>query len=98
MKIGPRKIEMTTDGNDQVAPARKIAVLGREFTMPRSRGLRIAIGVVLTVFGIFGFLPILGFWMIPLGLLVLSYEFSMIRRWRRRVAVRWGRRRRPTRP
>ena len=89
---------MTTDGNDQVAPARKIAVFGREFTMPRSRGLRIAIGVVLTVFGIFGFLPILGFWMIPLGLLVLSYEFSMIRRWRRRVAVRWGRRRRPTRP
>jgi hypothetical protein len=76
-------------------PARKISIFGREFTMPRSRGLRIAIGVALIVFGIFGFLPILGFWMIPLGLLVLSYEFAAVRRWRRRLVVWWERRRRP---
>ena len=48
--------------------------------MPRSRALRILIGVGLVVFGIFGFLPVLGFWMIPLGLLVLSYEFHVVRR------------------
>jgi hypothetical protein len=89
---------MTNDSNDQVEPARKIAVFGREFTMPRSRALRVTIGIVLTVMGMFGFLPILGFWMIPLGLLVLSYEFSSIRRWRRRVVVWWGRRRRPSGP
>jgi hypothetical protein len=46
------------------------------------------------VLGCFGFLPVLGFWMIPLGLLILSYEFARVRRWRRRAAVWWERRRR----
>ena len=56
--------------------------------------LRIAIGVFLIIFGILGFLPVLGFWMIPLGLLILSYEFARVRRWRRRTVVWWQRRRR----
>jgi hypothetical protein len=70
---------------------RAIHLFGRTIKLPRSRALRIAIGVVLIIFGIFGFLPILGFWMIPLGLLVLSYEFATVRRWRRRLIVRWAR-------
>jgi hypothetical protein len=73
-------------------PARKIHLFGRHFHLPRSRWLRVTIGVVLVIFGIFGFLPILGFWMIPLGLLVLSYEFAVVRRWRRRLVVWWERR------
>ena len=73
---------------------RRIAVLGREFHMPQSRGLRITIGILLCVFGVFGFLPVLGFWMIPLGILILSYEFAAVRRFRRRVVVWWERRRR----
>ena len=83
--------DMTADDR---TPERKISVFGREFAMPRSRAARIAIGVALVVFGIFGFLPILGFWMIPLGLLVLSYEFASVRRWRRRAVVSWERWRR----
>lgn len=75
-------------------PERRISIFGREFAMPRSRAARIAIGIALIVFGVFGFLPILGFWMIPLGLLVLSYEFASVRRWRRRAVVRWERWRR----
>jgi hypothetical protein len=47
---------------------------------------------VLVILGLFGFLPILGFWMIPLGLIVLSYDFASVRRARRRTAVRFGRR------
>jgi hypothetical protein len=70
-----------------------LKIFGREFHLPRSRAARIAIGVLLIFFGILGFLPILGFWMIPLGLLVLSGEFSAIRRLRRRLTVWWGRRR-----
>ena len=73
---------------------RKIPLFGRHVHMPRSRGLRITIGVGLVIFGIFGFLPILGFWMIPLGLLVLSYEFHVVRRLRRRFQVWWEKRRR----
>ncbi|MBN9076787.1 MAG: hypothetical protein BGN87_15130 [Rhizobiales bacterium 65-79] len=79
--------EATCDRND----GRAIHLFGRTVPLPRSRALRIAIGVVLVVLGFFGFLPILGFWMIPLGLLVLSYEFATVRRWRRRLIVRWGR-------
>jgi hypothetical protein len=68
-----------------------IQLFGRTIKLPRSRALRVAIGVVLIILGILGFLPILGFWMIPLGLLVLSYEFASVRRWRRKMIVRWGR-------
>jgi hypothetical protein len=74
-------------------PRRVITVFGREIKMPQSRNKRVAIGVGLTFLGLLGFLPILGFWMIPLGLLVLSYEFALVRRYRRRGIVWWERRR-----
>ena len=65
----------------------------RTFKLPQSRSLRIFVGVALVIGGILGFLPVVGFWMIPLGVLVLSNEFHVIRRMRRRFVVRWGRRR-----
>jgi len=34
-----------------------------------------------------------GFWMLPLGLLVLSFDLPFARRWRRRFVVWWNRRR-----
>jgi purine-cytosine permease-like protein len=85
-----------TDAEDRHATrsseaGRTIHVFGKAIRLPRSRALRIAIGIVLVILGMFGFLPILGFWMIPLGLLVLSYEFATVRRWRRRLEVSWGR-------
>ncbi|SUU90224.1 putative transmembrane protein PGPGW [Aminobacter aminovorans] len=79
----------------QQPPRRKISIFGREFSMPRSRGVRIGIGVALCFFGLLGFLPVLGFWMIPLGLLVLSHEFHVVRRVRRRLIIWWERRKRP---
>ena len=87
----PRMTE--TDQQNDTAIPRKIRVMGREFSMPQSRRMRIIIGSLLIVFGIFGFLPILGFWMIPLGLFVLSHEFALVRRLRRRLVVWWERRR-----
>ncbi|MBO6719695.1 MAG: hypothetical protein JJ913_17205 [Rhizobiaceae bacterium] len=67
--------------------------MGREITLPRSRLLRIALGVVLILLGTVGFLPVVGFWMIPVGLLVLSYDIGAVRRLRRRVELWWGKRR-----
>ncbi len=70
------------------------------FKLPQSRALRILLGILLIIGGIFGFLPILGFWMIPLGLTILSFEIPMVRRWRRRFVVwfsRWWHKRRPSR-
>jgi hypothetical protein len=82
------------DSEPDVLRRRKIAVFGRKISMPHSRPLRITMGVLLTMFGIVGFLPVLGFWMVPLGLLVLSHELSSVRRLRRRGVVWWERRQR----
>jgi purine-cytosine permease-like protein len=59
--------------------------------LPRSRLLRILLGTVLFICGLLGFLPVIGYWMIPLGLVVLSVDIPIVRRWRRRVEVRFGR-------
>jgi hypothetical protein len=63
----------------------------RTINLPRSRLVRIIIGIALILGGIVGFLPVLGFWMIPLGLLVLSVDLPAVRRWRREASVRFGR-------
>ena len=44
-------------------------------------------GVLLVVGGVLGFLPVLGFWMLPLGLILLSDDIPWLRRWRRRARV-----------
>jgi hypothetical protein len=62
-----------------------------KLSLPRSRVARLVIGIALVIGGIVGFLPILGFWMIPLGLLVLSVDLPVVRRWRRELGVRLGR-------
>lgn len=61
---------------------------------PANPIVRIILGVLLVIGGTLGFLPILGFWMIPLGLILLSVDLPPVRRWRRRVEVWWGKRRR----
>lgn len=48
------------------------------------RGLRIVLGALLMVGGVFGFLPVLGFWMIPLGFMVAAMDVDLYRRWKRR--------------
>ena len=66
--------------------------------LPGSAILRILIGCMLILGGCLGFLPVLGFWMIPAGLVVLSVDLAVARRLRRRVEVWWGRRRESRRP
>jgi hypothetical protein len=69
----------------------KVRLGNRHWHLPQSKPLRIGIGIVLIGGGLLGFLPILGFWMIPLGLLVLSVDIPIVRRWRRQLAVWWHR-------
>lgn len=64
--------------------------------MPRTRIARMGIGTGLIFGGVLGFLPILGFWMLPLGVLVLSHDMHVARRLRRRTVVWWTKRRRPS--
>jgi hypothetical protein len=62
--------------------------------LPKNRVIRITLGIIFIIGGIFGWLPILGFWMFPIGLLFLSIDFAIARRWRRKLIVWWGRRKR----
>ncbi|MDZ4865914.1 MAG: hypothetical protein SGI91_01210 [Alphaproteobacteria bacterium] len=65
--------------------------------LPRSKTGRKALGGALVAGSTLWFLPVLGLWMLPAGLLVLSVDSPRVRRFRRvnevRV-VRWWRARR----
>ncbi|QKV17736.1 hypothetical protein [Oricola thermophila] len=69
-----------------------IRVLNRTMPVPNSRRGRIALGLLLVAGGIVGFLPVFGFWMLPLGILVLAHDLRRVRRWRRKAILRWSRR------
>jgi len=68
-----------------------IKLFNREITMPRQKWLRILLGASLVLGGLVGFLPIVGFWMLPLGLFVLSIDMPIVRRFTRRVRLKWAR-------
>lgn len=57
----------------------KAGRLVRWLNRPSSRWIRIPSGMLLILFGLVGFLPILGFWMIPLGALLLAQDFPFLR-------------------
>ena len=59
--------------------------------MPATRIGRIVVGILLIIGGFLGALPVLGFWMAPLGLFVLSVDFPVVRRFRRNLEVKLGR-------
>lgn len=45
---------------------------------PTSRLVRLPLGCLLVVGGLLGFLPIFGFWMLPLGLLLIARDVPAI--------------------
>lgn len=75
-----------------IDPKTRQIILGKwRVALPDSPALRVVVGLLLIAGGILGFLPVLGFWMIPLGLLVLSHDIPSVRRRRRKLAVWWAR-------
>jgi hypothetical protein len=54
--------------------------------------LRKSIGVALVIGGLLGFLPVLGYWMLPLGLALLAVDWPWARRLFRQLVSWWGRR------
>lgn len=71
---------------------------------PSSRWVRIPIGLLLMLGGVFSILPLLGLWMLPLGLLLLVQDVPFLRRPTRRALFciehrwkHWRRRRRQSR-
>ncbi|WP_184702249.1 hypothetical protein [Rhizobium lusitanum] len=79
-----------------IDPSTRELVFGSvRIPLPRSRLARVGLGIALVFGGLLGFLPVLGFWMLPLGLIVLSHDMRAVRRWRRRFSVWWAKKRRP---
>ncbi len=56
--------------------------------LPGNRLVRITLGIALVVLGgLFGFLPVLGYWMVPVGFLILATDLPPVRRFNRRTTV-----------
>jgi hypothetical protein len=58
---------------------------------PSSRWIRIPLSLILIFGGIFSFLPVLGIWMLPLGLLMLALDLPFLRGPVNRLIL-WGQR------
>lgn len=69
----------------------QLKLFGRTMPLPRYRFVRVLLGTVLILGGLLGFLPVLGFWMLPLGILILSHDSKIARRISRKLAIKWGR-------
>lgn len=68
---------------------------------PTATWIRLPAGLMLILGGVFSFLPVLGMWMLPLGLVLLAYDIPVLKRPIGRALVRaehrwtrWKRRRR----
>jgi len=68
----------------------KINILGHRISVPRNPLLRMVLGGAMVLGGIIGFLPVLGYWMVPVGLAILAIDFPPVRRFQRRMTVKLG--------
>jgi hypothetical protein len=69
----------------------------REKVTRLPKPVRIIVGILLVLSGLVGFLPILGFWMVPVGLAVLSIDIPIVKKLVHRMTTafnRWRRKRR----
>ena len=71
-----------------------LAATVRFLRQPSGWWLRIPAGLLLILGGLLFFLPILGIWMLPLGLLLLAEDLPVLRSWRCRI-LDWIERHRP---
>jgi hypothetical protein len=58
----------------------RISQFIRWLRKPSSFAARLAVAVLLIVGGIFSFLPVLGFWMLPLGLLLIAQDIPFLQK------------------
>ncbi|MEI4480693.1 MULTISPECIES: hypothetical protein [unclassified Phyllobacterium] len=88
MSYGPKQTDNLGDHAEKPHRRRHIRILGRHIPVPQSVAMRRTLGGGLVAGGILGFLPVLGFWMVPLGLVVLSQDSAIVRRKRRQLEVK----------
>ncbi|HVG51216.1 MAG TPA: hypothetical protein VM867_06250 [Xanthobacteraceae bacterium] len=70
---------------------------GLRYLVDSSPWVRVPPALLLVVGGLVGFLPILGFWMVPLGLILLAQDVPLLRKPIAR-AINWADRKWPAKP
>jgi hypothetical protein len=95
MKPSDEQIEAYIEHQIQRLP-RRVGIAVRQLRRPGAAWLRVIFAVLLILGGVFWFIPILGLWMLPLGLLLIADQFPAFRRWLVTVAMRLDRSSHPT--
>jgi len=76
--MGKKKLAVAATWRDKLNDILSRGIIHGERRLPW--GLRSLLGILLMIGGVFGFLPILGFWMIPLGAALIALDIPPIRR------------------
>ncbi len=74
---GNKKLQEAYDGLESQVPDR-VARMIRWLRNPKAKWVRLPLGILLIIGGFFGFLPILGIEMIPLGLLLVAQDIPFL--------------------
>ena len=88
MPEGKRLLRQAFKRLEQEVPERLGRML-RWLRHPASRWIRIPVGVLFILGGVFSILPGLGIWMLPLGLLLIAYDVPALRKPVGRFTI-WG--------
>ncbi|MGO4665257.1 hypothetical protein AB4118_03580 [Bosea sp. 2RAB26] len=86
MDEGKQELRRAFKHIEREVPERFSATL-RWLRHPASRWVRLPVGLLLIVGGIFSILPALGLWMLPLGLLLIAADFPPLRKPMARFAL-----------
>jgi hypothetical protein len=73
----PDELDRQLDSLQQRLPAWACPVL--HWMRKSSFWVRLPLALLLMACGVFGFLPILGFWMLPLGLILIAQDIAPLR-------------------
>jgi hypothetical protein len=72
------QLERHIDRVEKKLPRRPAKML-RRVRQPSARYARWAVAAALIAGGLLGFLPVLGFWMVPLGLILIAQDVPFLR-------------------
>ncbi|AEG91723.1 hypothetical protein [Ramlibacter tataouinensis] len=75
---GQEKLDHAYEGLERETPDR-VARAIRWMRNPKAKWVRLPLGLLLIAGGFFGFLPVLGFEFIPLGLLLVAQDLPFLR-------------------
>lgn len=74
-----RVLHRRLDRIQRILPA-TLALWLEHLRRPSASWVRVPLGILFILGGVFSFLPIFGLWMLPLGLMLLALDVALLRR------------------